>query len=250
MRLIVAVAEDRNFTRAATRCNISQPALSKRVREIESALGTRLFERHTRNVAVTQAGHLFVREARQALEQGRRTVSLVRALVSREQRPVALGLSSLPDQPCVQSLIQSVSRAKSSPSFVAEMANTPELILGLLRGDLDLAVVDLPAKARGLRQVPLFSESFVAALPEPLVPPRRETIRVADLVRLPMVLLSPTVDPARSAIDQNLLSFGTRAFRVHDAGSVTELLDQVAIYARAGLLEAIGHEISAPGTCL
>ena len=87
MRLIVAVAEERNFTRAATRCNISQPALSKRVSEIESALGTRLFERHTRKVTVTQTGQLFVREARHTLEQGHRTVSLVQALATREQNP-------------------------------------------------------------------------------------------------------------------------------------------------------------------
>lgn len=236
MRLIVAVAEERNFTRAAARCNISQPALSKRVREIESALGTRLFERHTRQVLVTQAGHLFVREARQTLEQGHRTVSLVQALVTREQRPLALGLSSLPDQPRIEVLIQSASRAKSAPSLITEMADTPELILRLLRGDLDLAVVDLPTKARGLRMASLFSEPFVAVLPERLAPPRRQTIRLADLVRFPIVLLSPSVDPARTVIDEKLSSLSSRGFRVHDAGSITELLDQVAIHRRAGLL--------------
>jgi DNA-binding transcriptional LysR family regulator len=129
-----------------------------------------------------------------------------------------------------------VSRAKSAPSFISETANTPELILGLLRGNADLAVVDLPAKAPGLRQVSLFSEPLVAVVPERLTLPRRQTIRLADLVRLPMVLLSSTVDPARSVIDGNLSSLGTRGFRVHDAGSVTELLDQVAIHRRAGLL--------------
>jgi DNA-binding transcriptional LysR family regulator len=236
MRLVVAVAEERNFTRAATRCHISQPALSKTIREIESALGTRLFERHTRKVSVTQAGHLFVREARQTLEQGHRTVSLVQALATREQRSVTLGLSSLPDQPRVQALIQSASRARSAPSFIAQTANTPELILGLLRGDLDLAVVDLPAKGRGLRLTPLFSEPLIAVLPERLAPTRRQTIRLADLVRFPMVLLSPSVDPARPVIDENFPSLGTRGFRVHDAGTVTELLDQVAIHRRAGVL--------------
>ncbi len=51
-----------------------------------------------------------------------------------------------------------------------------------------------------------------------------------------MVLVSPTVDPARTVIDEKLSSLGTRGFRVHDAGSVTELLDQVAFYRRSGLL--------------
>lgn len=236
MQLAVAVAEERNFTRAAARCNISQPALSKRVREIESALGTRLFERHTRNVSVTQAGRVFVRQAQQTLEQGHRTVSLVHAIATREQRPVTLGISSLADQHRVQTLIQSVSRAKSTPSFITQTANIPELTLGLLRGDIDLAVVDLPAKARGLSLTSLFSETLVGVLSERLASPRRQTIRLSDLVRLPMVLLSPTVDPARTVMDEKLSSLGTRGFRVHNAGSVTELLDQVAIHRRSGLL--------------
>jgi len=80
MRFVVAVAEERNFTRAAMRCHISQPALSRRVSEVESVLGARLFERRTRSVSITKAGHLFIREARRTLEQGQRTVSLVRLL--------------------------------------------------------------------------------------------------------------------------------------------------------------------------
>lgn len=236
MHLVVAVAEERNFTRAATRCHISQPALSKRIREIESALGTRLFERHTRSVKVTQAGHLFAREARQAIERAERTVSLVRALAIRDRNPVTLGLSSLSDQPRVQVLIHSAARSKSAPSFIIQTANTPELILGLLRGDIDLAVVDLPTRSKGLRLVPLSSEPLVAVMPSGLAPSRKQTIRLAVLLRLPLVLLSSAVDPARIFIDQHLSSFGTRGFRVHDALSVNELLDQVAIHRRAGLL--------------
>ena len=72
MWFVVAVAEERNFSRAANRCNIAQPALSRRVKEVEEALGTKLFERQTRSVSVTAAGKVFVREARRALEQSRR----------------------------------------------------------------------------------------------------------------------------------------------------------------------------------
>ena len=118
MRLVVAVAEERNFTRAATRCHISQPALSKRVREIEAALGTRLFERHTRSVRITQAGHLFAREARRTIEQANRTVSLVRALATQEQRPVVLGMATLPDQLRIHGLIESAAKSKSAPSLI------------------------------------------------------------------------------------------------------------------------------------
>src|SRR6266545_4270994 len=102
MRFVVAVAEERNFTRASERCHISQPALSRRVKEVESALGARLFERRTRGVTVTRAGQLFVREARRSIEQGHRTVSLVQALASQERRPISVGISCLADIPRIQ----------------------------------------------------------------------------------------------------------------------------------------------------
>ena len=83
-------ADRRNFTRAAARCHITQPALSRQVSEVERTLGTQLFERQTRRVSVTPSGRLFVREARRALEQSQRAASLVRALTARENRPVGL----------------------------------------------------------------------------------------------------------------------------------------------------------------
>lgn len=79
MWFVVAVAEERNFSRAAIRCNIAQSALSRRIQKVEEILGIKLFERRTRFVRVTLAGKLFVREARRTLEQSRRTVSLVQS---------------------------------------------------------------------------------------------------------------------------------------------------------------------------
>ncbi len=95
MWFVVVVAEERNFSRAAIRCNIAQPALSRRIQKVEEAIGTKLFERHTRFVRVTPSGKLFVREARRALAQSKRTVSVVQAFAKQQERPLVVGLSSL-----------------------------------------------------------------------------------------------------------------------------------------------------------
>ena len=236
MRFVVAVAEERNFTRAAMRCHISQPALSRRVSEVESVLGARLFERRTRSVVVTRAGHLFVREARRTLEQGQRTVSLVQAFAKQEERPVSIGLSALADQPRLYTLIESATRNQSSLSPTVETAATPELLLALLRGDLDLAIVDLPARVRGIRFAPLLAEPLVAALPERLASTKRPTIELSELLKLPLVLLTEQVDPARTILEHHISSAGVRGFRIHDASSVPELLDQVAVRSYIGLI--------------
>src|SRR2546429_9869440 len=63
----VAIAEERSFTRAAERLWVAQPGLSTQIRRLETELGVKLFERHTRGADLTQAGELFLERARVAL---------------------------------------------------------------------------------------------------------------------------------------------------------------------------------------
>jgi DNA-binding transcriptional LysR family regulator len=236
MRFVVAVAEERNFTRAAMRCHISQPALSRRVSEVESVLGTKLFERKTRSVSVTKAGHLFVREARHTLEQSRRTVSLLQAFAKSNEKQALVGVSALADPARLHTLIEQSARTVSGLSLSVRTASTLELMQELLRGNLDLAILDLPAQAKGVRTAPLFSEPLVAAVPEKLFSPKKTQIEWAEFLKLSLTLLTEAVDPARPVIEQHLASVGSRAFRIHDAGGIPELLDQVAIHHRVGLI--------------
>ncbi len=81
MRAFLAVVEERTMSRAATRCHISQSALSKQIKAIETELGTCVFDRNTRNVSLTQAGRVKRRADIRAVVPGHRTVSLVPATV-------------------------------------------------------------------------------------------------------------------------------------------------------------------------
>ncbi len=236
MQFVVAVAEERNFSRAALRCNISQPALSRQVAAVESTLGTKLFERHTRSVRITSAGQLFVREARRTLEQSRRTVSLLQALAQRQTRPLVIGLSKLADLPSLNILMERAQRSTPAITTSLHLAYTQQLMLGLQRGDVDLAVLDLPAQQRGIRTHALSTEPLIAAFPERLHSPKQPADRLAELNTLPLVLLSHAIDPGRGAIEQALSLAGTRAFKIHDVTSIPELLDEVVLHGRLGLM--------------
>ncbi len=236
MWFVVVVAEELNFSRAALRCNIAQSAFSRRIQKVEEVLGTKLFERQTRSVRITPAGRLFVREARRTLSQSHRTVSVVQAFAKQQERPLVVGLSSLIDLPHLYSLVERAQRSTSVIPVAIHTAYTPELISELLRGDLDLAVVDMPAQARGIRLHPLSTEPLVAVLPEKLSLPKQSSIQLAELNTTPPVLLSSDIDPARAAIDRALSSAGARAFKIRDAANIPELLDEVAMHGRFGLL--------------
>src|SRR4029453_1513174 len=67
LRYVVAVAEERNFTRAAARAHVAQPAISQQIAQIERELGSALFERSSRGVALTPAGAAFLPPPRAAL---------------------------------------------------------------------------------------------------------------------------------------------------------------------------------------
>lgn len=72
LQYFLAVSRHGSFSRAAERMNVSQPALSAQIRELERVLGFRLFERSSRNVALTREGRLFIHDARRMVAQSER----------------------------------------------------------------------------------------------------------------------------------------------------------------------------------
>jgi len=236
MRLAAVVAEERSFTRAARRCNLSQPALSHRIKELERELGAKLFERHTRHVAITAVGKLFIKEARRTLEQSEKTVSLVRAFAKKEESPITVGISSICDLPKINTMLEQAKRCVADSRVVTRTAQTPELLRQLLCGEIDLAILDGSVREAGVRSVQLASEPLVAALSETLFPVHKQTIHLSELRKLPLALLSPEIDASRPTIEKSLASAGARAFRIQDAGGIHELLDEVALHNRVGLL--------------
>jgi len=236
IRYFLAVAEERNFTRAAARCHVAQPSLSKQIHEIETTLGAKLFDRLPREAQLTDAGEVFRKEAGKAMEHAQRAISRVRALERKQKRALLMGLSQFCDLPVVQRLAVTAQQSMEECSIESVSGNSLELMLGLLRGKLDLAVVDLPTLERGISFRPLLSEPLAAALPEKHPLATRPIVRLFELKNEQFALLSSKIDVGSVVVKSVLREAGVDQAAIQQVSSLIELLDRVALHRHVGLI--------------
>ncbi|SEO27349.1 LysR family transcriptional regulator, hydrogen peroxide-inducible genes activator [Salinihabitans flavidus] len=157
-----ALAEHRNFGRAALSCNVSQPALSVQIRELEAHLGGPLVERHARGVVLTPFGRQALHHAESMLREAE---ALERAARWREGLAGHLSLGVIPTvAPYLlpDALAALRTRDISLDLYVRE-GKTAVLLAMLQSGALDAVVMALPAEVDGLTAEPLFEDRFLLA---------------------------------------------------------------------------------------
>ena len=140
----VAVAEEQHFTRAASRMNIVQSALSSSVRALEDELGAQLFVRTTRQVRLTAAGRVFLDKARTALEAVREAREAVAELTGMKRGKLAIGtVQSLPAFLDLPSLLASFHAQHPGIEVRLCQGGATHLLDKVRSGGLDLAILPL-----------------------------------------------------------------------------------------------------------
>ena len=161
LEYVVAVADTGQFARAARATAVSQPALSKQVKEVEEGLGVLLFERGARGATPTAAGLELVRRARRVLSEAHELADAAAAL--RDPLAASVRLRAIPTiAPYVlPALVTAVRRELPRVELQLVEEQTGELGDRLARGELDAAIVALPyprdgVTVRGVYDEPLF----------------------------------------------------------------------------------------------
>ncbi len=151
-RYFVAVAEEQNITRAAARLHVSQPPLSRQIRDIEDELGVPLLTRGPQSVSLTDAGHVFYREAKAVLSRAEAAMEAARAAGTQCTGELRIGFAPSPTAEILPAALRAFQ--KSTPRALTRLHDmTPEEMLGGLRdGSLDVAltVKPSPRSMRGL----------------------------------------------------------------------------------------------------
>jgi DNA-binding transcriptional LysR family regulator len=192
LRAFLALAEQRNFTRAAAACHLSQPAFSALIRALEEAVGVRLFDRTTRHVALTAEGEEFERSARRVLDELERALEGLRERATRERGRASIALlPSLAAGWLPGVLAEFRSRYPGIDVQVADVLSEP-CIDRVRNGQADLALAATRAQSPELRAEPFCTDDFhlVCRRDHPLAGVRN--VRPRDVAAHPFVHLSRT----------------------------------------------------------
>jgi len=190
-RYFVAVAEELHFRRAAERLNISQPPLSQQIRLLELELGTDLFERTNKRVALTQAGRLFLPEARAAIAQAEHAAEVARKAELGELGELRIGFfPSAPLLPEFAKAIRTYREKNSGVGLILNELESREQIIALAEERADIAVVrsiTAPVLLAGIVSRLITEEPLVVALRADHVLGRRRVISIEQLADEPFV---------------------------------------------------------------
>jgi LysR family transcriptional activator of glutamate synthase operon len=183
LRYLVALAEERNFTRAAEAEHIAQPALSQQIRRLEQEAGVALVERTTRRVALTEAGELLVVRARRILAELDAAGADLRALTGIQTGHVLIGAIHTMG-PVDLSLALGTFHERHPGVELTVREESSEELAELLRADeLDLAFLSVTERieSRGIGFQPLVSEELVAIVPRSHRLGGRRRVRMREL---------------------------------------------------------------------
>jgi DNA-binding transcriptional LysR family regulator len=230
LRYFVAVAEELNFGRAAARLHVAQPGLSQQIKNLESELGLRLFDRDKRRVRLTEAGALLLAEAYAVLGRFDECLETMRrARAGSSSAAIRIGLVSEFSRSWGSELVAEVGRRH--PRYVLAVEATPSAsqIRAIDAGELDLGVVrSLPSASRLPRRL-LDTEPLGACLPAGHALARGPQVQPADLSGQPLLWMPRSANPEMyDQVLATLSAAGLNAESVRSGGSASASFALVA----------------------
>ncbi|MGM3160681.1 LysR family transcriptional regulator [Dickeya undicola] len=251
LRYFIAVAEELHFGRAAEKLHISQPPLSQQIQALEEQIGAQLLDRNNRNVRLTQAGELFLKEAWAIINQVNQAAERAARIQRGEIGELNIGFTS--SAPFVKQVSRSLLQFRQHyPEVHIQMLeiNTKQQIEPLLDGKLDLGVMRNNPLPEPLRHQLLLHEPMVAVVHEehPLAAAPGGHISIQQLANEPFVFFAREVGTALYDEVLTLLKkYGITPYITQEVGEAMTIIGLVSSGLGVSLLPASFRRIRVDG---
>ena len=165
LRYFLAVSEERHFGRAATRLHMSQPPLSRQIRQLENQLGVELFVRQPTGVCLTNAGAAFLPEVRRTLAQVEKAVAAARAECGTDGGQFVVGYTTVFDRSAIPDVLDRLRERFPNCHIVSSGKHSIRLVRDLKNASMDVAFIGLHTNTHDLKVETIFDDPLVVALP-------------------------------------------------------------------------------------
>jgi DNA-binding transcriptional LysR family regulator len=195
LRYFLAVSEELNFGRAALRLHISQPPLSRQIRQLEDQLGVELFLRGKSGVALTEAGAAFLPEVRRMLVQAEKAVAVARAARGAEGGKFVVGYTTVFDRSAIPDVADRLRQRFPNWRIVTRGKHSISLVRDVKNGTMDAAFIGLHTETQGLTVETILEEPLVLALPAKHQLAQKRRLGFDDLREEPMFWFERRLNP-------------------------------------------------------
>src|SRR5579872_431696 len=229
LKIFLAVAQERSFSRAAAKVHRTQPAVSQAVRRLEAGVGEQLFDRSSKNGTLTEAGRVLQNYGHRLVRLAEETESAVREL--RDLRPGRVLVGA--NEAAVHTLLPLIARFRQRfPDIAADVRRVParQIAVEVQQGSLDFGALTFHPPEPGLLEVNIGSDELVLLVPpshalaarrqvgmeevaaEPIIahndpsPARERVLRLFEQrhISLRMVISLPSLDGIKRAVELKL----------------------------------------------
>lgn len=239
LRYFIAVAEELHFGRAASRLHIESSPLSRAIKELECELGVRLFIRDTRKTTITNAGALFLEEARRVLATLEQGCAKVRAIAQGKSGVLRIAYSSGLAQPRLAGILAKFRHIESAINIQIDEKPFRDQVKNLRSGLLDIGLAMSGADDEDIVAEPLWRDPLVAILSVRHPFTMRRSIALADLFGQALVLCHPEYGSGdHEQIDSLLRQSFPRPNIAQFGATASEVMTLVAAGYGIGLMSA------------
>jgi DNA-binding transcriptional LysR family regulator len=201
LRYFVAVAEEQNLSLAAQRLHVSRPPLSRQIRDLETEMGFALFERGAKAIRLTQAGKIFLLEARAVLQRAEDAVAFTKSVANQKRSQIHVGYSVPPAVEILPRALRAFQRTNPQVGVDLRMMSEQKMLRAIRSGNLEVALTayHVATDFEGLSVEELGTYPVVVAAHKKHRFARLREVQMSEVARQPILALSRDEYPGYQA---------------------------------------------------